>query len=58
MKAISALILLVAGGVVYFQPMRWLIESWRVNPYYKHGFIVAFVSIAYGVFKIVRSKKT
>jgi len=58
MKAISALILLVTGGVVYFQPMRWLIESWRVNPYYKHGFIVAFVSIAYTVFKIVRSKKT
>ena len=57
MKAILALILLVAGGVVYFQPMRWLIESWRVNPYYKHGFIVAFVAIAYAVFKCVRSKK-
>lgn len=57
MKAISALVLLVAGGFAYFQPMRWLIESWRVNPYYKHGVIVVLVSIAYAVFKIVRSEK-
>ena len=57
MKAISALVLLVAGGFAYFQPMRWLIESWRVNPYYKHGVVVVLVSIAYAVFKIVRSEK-
>lgn len=58
MKAILALVLLVAGGFAYFQPVRWLVESWRVNSYYKHGFIVVLVSIAYTVFKIVRSKKT
>jgi len=58
MKAVIASVLLVVGGAAYFQPMRWLIESWRVNPYYKHGFIVALVSIAYTVFKIVRSNKT
>ena len=56
MNTILGLILLVVGGVVYFQPMQWLIESWRVNPYYKHGFVVVFVSIVITAVKIVRSK--
>ena len=33
MKIALALILVVVGGVAYFQPLRWLIESWIVNPY-------------------------
>ncbi len=58
MKAALALILLVGGGFAYFQPMRWLIESWMVNPYYKHGFIVALASAALAGYKIVNSKPT
>ncbi|TDJ49018.1 MAG: exosortase/archaeosortase family protein [Nitrospina sp.] len=58
MKAALALILLVGGGFAYFQPMRWLIDSWMVNPYYKHGFIVALASAALAGYKIVNSKPT
>lgn len=56
MKAVLALILLVAGGVAFFQPMRWLIESWIVNPYYQHGFVVALAAITMTVHRIVKFK--
>jgi len=46
-----ALVLLVVGGVVCFQPMRWLVESWMVNPYYLHGFIVAFASFCFLIYR-------
>ncbi len=58
MNAVLALILLAGGGVACYQPMRWLIESWLVNPYYKHGFIVALASAALAGYKIVNSKPT
>ncbi len=58
MKVALALILLVGGGFAYFQPMRWLIESWIVNPYYQHGFVVALAAIAMTVHRIVKSKAT
>jgi exosortase len=48
--------LLVGGGFACFQPMRWLIDSWMVNPYYKHGFMVALASLALAGFKIVKTK--
>lgn len=47
MNAVLALILLVGGGLALFQPMRWLVESWRVHPFYGHGFIVACASLAF-----------
>ena len=56
MNAVLALILLAGGGVACYQPMRGLIESWLVNPYYKHGFIVALASAALAGYKIVNSK--
>lgn len=58
MKIASALILAVVGGVAYFQPMRWLIESWIVNPYYQHGFVVALAAIAMTGYRIVKFKGT
>jgi exosortase len=58
MNAVLALILLAGGGIACFQPMRWLIESWMVNPYYKHGFIVVLASAALAGFKIVKSQPT
>ncbi len=58
MNAVLALILLAGGGVACFQPMRWLIESWMVNPYYKHGFIVVLASAALAGFKILKSQPT
>ncbi|MDH3256803.1 MAG: exosortase/archaeosortase family protein [Nitrospinota bacterium] len=58
MKAVFVLILLVGGGFAYFQPMRWLIESWIVNPYYQHGFVVALAAIAMTVYRIVKFKDT
>jgi len=58
MKIALALILVVVGGVAYFQPLRWLIESWIVNPYYQHGFVVALAAIAMTVYRIIKSKAT
>ena len=58
MKVILASILFVLAGFVYYEPMRWLVESWKVNPFYKHGFIVIFFSIVLVVFRIVKSKIT
>ena len=51
MNTLWALVLLVVGGVVCFQPMRWLVESWMVNPYYLHGFIVAFASFCFLIYR-------
>jgi exosortase len=51
-----AAILLIAGGVACFQPMRWLAESWIVNPYYLHGFIVAFASLCFVFYRSKNSK--
>jgi len=56
MKVLLASILFAIAGIVYYEPMRWLVESWKVNPFYKHGFIVVFFSIALVVFRIVKSK--
>ena len=39
-----------------FQPMRWLVESWMVNPYYLHGFIVAFASLCFVIYRAKKSK--
>jgi len=50
-----ALVLLVVGGVVCFQPMRWLVESWMVNPYYLHGFMVAFASFGLLIYRAKNS---
>jgi len=58
MKIAIALILLVVGGFAYYQPMRWLIESWIVNPYYQHGFIVAVATIGMATYKFIKSKPT
>ena len=58
MKIASALILVVVGGVAFFQPLRWLIESWMVNPYYKHGFIVALAAVGLAGFKIAKTQPT
>ena len=58
MKIALPLILMVVGGVAYFQPLRWLIESWIVNPYYQHGFVVALAAIVLTVHRIVKSKVT
>jgi len=58
MKIALALILVVVGGVAFFQPLRWLIESWIVNPYYQHGFVVALAAIAMTGYRIVKSKGT
>lgn len=56
MNAVLALVLLAGGGASCYQPMRWLIESWLVNPYYKHGFIVALASAVLAGYKIINSK--
>lgn len=56
MKVILAAILFAGGCVVYFEPMRWLLESWKVNPFYKHGFIVLLFSIGLVLFRIVKTK--
>jgi len=58
MNAVLALILLAGGGAACYQPMRWLIESWLVHPYYQHGFIVALAAAALAGYKIVNSKPT
>ena len=55
MNTLWALVLLVAGGVACFQPMRWLVESWLVNPYYLHGFIVAFASLCFLIYRAKNS---
>jgi len=31
--------------------MRWLVESWIVNPYYLHGFMVAFASLCFLIYR-------
>ena len=54
-KALGALALLASGGVVCFQPMRWLVESWMVNPYYLHGFMVAFASLCFLIYRAKNS---
>ena len=56
MNVLGALILLAVGGVACFQPMRWLVDSWRVNPYYLHGFIVAFASLCFVLYRAKHSK--
>jgi exosortase len=48
--------LLITGGVACFQPMRWLVESWIVNPYYLHGFIVMFASFCFTIYRAKNSK--
>ena len=48
----------MAAGFLYFEPMRWLAESWRVNPYYRHGFYVLFFSAVLAVANVVRAKET
>jgi exosortase len=58
MKVALALILTASGGFAFFQPMRWLIDSWLVNPYYKHGFIVALASLALAGYKLVKTQPT
>jgi len=58
MKAALIFILLVGSGFAYFQPMRWLIDSWLVNPYYKHGFIVALAAVGLAGFNIVKTQPT
>ena len=58
MKIALALILVVVGGVAFFQPLRWLIESWIVNPYYQHGFVVALAAIGITGYRIVKSQAT
>lgn len=58
MKIALALILVVVGGVAFFQPVRWLIDSWMVNPYYKHGFIVALAAVGLAGFKIAKTQPT
>ena len=55
-NALWAAILLIAGGVACFQPIRWLVESWLVNPYYLHGFIVAFASLCLIIYRAKNSK--
>jgi exosortase len=56
MKIAIALILLIVGCFAYYQPMRWLIESWIVNPYYQHGFIVAVAAFGMATYKFIKSK--
>ena len=58
MKIALALILVVVGGAAFFQPVRWLIDSWMVNPYYKHGFIVALAAVGLAGFKIAKTQPT
>lgn len=58
MNTIGALILLVVTGVACFQPMRWLVESWLVNPYYFHGFIVVFASLCFLIYRAKNSTIT
>ena len=36
--------------------MHWLVESWIVNPYYLHGFIVAFASLGFVIYRARNSK--
>jgi len=50
-----ALVIIGVGGVVSFQPMRWLVESWLVNPYYFHGFMVAFASFGFLIYRAKNS---
>ena len=50
------MILLTVAGMACFQPMRWLVESWLVNPYYLHGFIVAFASLCFLIYRAKNSK--
>ena len=54
----GSLILLVVTGVACFQPLRWLVESWLVNPYYLHGFMVAFASLCLAVYRAKNSQIT
>ena len=56
LNTLGALILLVAGGVACFQPIRWLVESWKVHPYYLHGFIVAFASLCFVFYRAKHSR--
>ncbi len=56
MNALLAAILLIAGAVACFQSMRWLVESWMVNPYYLHGFIVVFASLGFVIYRAKNSK--
>lgn len=58
MKIALALILVVVGGVAFFQPLRWLTESWLVNPYYQHGFVVALSAVTMTIYRIVKVKPT
>jgi exosortase len=51
-----AAILLITGGVACSQPIRWLVESWIVNPYYLHGFIVVFASLCFTIYRARISK--
>ena len=55
MNTLWTLVLLVVGGVACFQPMRWLVESWMVNPYYLHGFMVAFASLCFLIYRAKNS---
>jgi len=41
--------------VVFLHPVRWLVESWMVNPYYLHGFIVAFASLCFIIYRAKES---
>jgi len=56
LNTLWALVLLGVGGVVGFQPMRWLVESWMVNPYYLHGFMVVFASFCFLIYRAKNSR--
>ena len=56
LNTLWALVLLVVGGVIGLQPMRWLVESWLVNPYYLHGFMVVFASFCFLIYRAKNSR--
>jgi exosortase len=35
---------LIAGAAVFAPTLAWLAESWRVHPYYSHGFVLPLVA--------------
>ncbi len=56
MNVITSLLILCVGVFIYFEPAKWLLNSWIVNPFYKHGFMVLLASIIIAIFKVFKSK--
>jgi exosortase len=49
-RAVAPMTLAIAWGALYFDTLRRLVDDWRVDENYSHGFLIPFIS-AYAIWR-------